>query len=60
MNFQKISAGVTAPWYLPEYPDRPIYANVPRRYDPATPTGLIFFMHGGDKNSPPEQPLNYL
>ena len=53
-----ILQGITQPWYLPEYPDRPIYAFVPRCYDPARPIGLFFFMHGGDAGSPPEQPLN--
>ena len=52
-----ISPGITLPWYLPEYPDRPIYACIPRRYDPSRPIGLFFFMHGGDAGSPPEQPL---
>ena len=38
------SPGVTEPWFLPEYPDRPVYAVIPRRYDPAKPIGLFFFM----------------
>lgn len=57
-NKLKISAGVTEPWFIPEYPDQPIYAVIPRRYDPDKPIGLFFFMHGGDASSPPEQPFN--
>lgn len=53
----KFSPGVTEAWFLPEYPDRPVYAVIPRRYDPEKPIGLFFFMHGGDASSPPEQPF---
>lgn len=56
-NEIQYTAGVTAPWFIPEYPDRPIYAVIPPCYDPEKPIGLFFFMHGGDTNSPPEQPF---
>jgi len=55
---ERFSPGVTEPWFLPEYPDRPVYAVIPERYEPAEPIGLFFFMHGGDASSPPEQPFN--
>lgn len=57
-KFESYAPGVTEQWFLPEYPEQPIYAVIPRGYDPSTPVGLLFFMHGGDKNSPKEQPYS--
>jgi hypothetical protein len=51
-----ITPGLQKPYFLQEYPDRPIYTFIPKCYNPSKPIGLFFFMHGGDKNSPPEQP----
>lgn len=61
MSKNDFRCGVTEPWFLPEYPDRPIYAVIPRRYNPEQPIGLLFFMHGGDTSSTPDQPYkNYV
>ena len=57
-NASDSSGEVLAPWFLPEYPDRPVYVMLPANYNPEQQLGLLFFMHGGDKNSPPEQPFN--
>ena len=44
-------------WTLSDYPECPVYAMIPAGYHPERPIGLLFFMHGGDRNSPPEQPF---
>ena len=48
---------ILEPWTLPEYPECPVYAMIPDGYHPDRPIGLLFFMHGGDRNSTPEQPF---
>ena len=47
---------VLKPWTLPQYPDCPIYALIPSGFSPDQPIGLFFFMHGGDRDSTPDQP----
>ena len=48
---------VAGPWTVPEYPERPVYAMIPKCYQPGLPIGLFFFMHGGDRDSTPDQPF---
>ena len=48
---------ILEPWTLPEYPECPVYAMVPENYHPDRPAGMLFFMHGGDRNSTPDQPF---
>ena len=49
-------SGTVISWYLPEYPQYPVYAYIPSRYRHGQSIGLFLFMHGGDASSPPEQP----
>ncbi len=51
-------SGTVISWYLPEYPQYPVYAYIPSRYRHGQSIGLLLFMHGGDASSPPEQPYN--
>lgn len=39
-----------------KYPDALLYFRVPENYDPAKPTGLIVFLHGGGIDTSPEAP----
>jgi len=55
-NFPPAAPDEIGPWFLPEYPDRPVYGLVPSGYRPDRPLGLLLFLHGGDRDSPPEQP----
>ena len=52
-----VQSAVIDQWTLPEYPESPVYALVPGFYHPDRPIGLLFFMHGGDRDSPPDQPF---
>ena len=55
--FPHLAPGVQEPFFLPEYPDYPVFMHIPESYSPEKPFPLFFFMHGGDKNSPPEAPF---
>ena len=60
-QYPACTPGVQTPFFLKEYPEYPVYLYIPGSYDPAVPVPLFFFMHGGDKNTPPEAPFkNYL
>lgn len=56
MDHISFTPGVQEPFFIEDYPDYPIYLHIPDSYDPATTVSLFFFMHGGDKNSPPDAP----
>lgn len=56
-TFPHLASGVQEPFFLPEYPDYPVFMHIPESYSPEKPFPLFFFMHGGDKNSPPEAPF---
>ena len=56
-EFRFEAGKVNGPWTLPEYPQCPVYAMVPEGSHGDKPFGLFFFMHGGDRNSPPDQPF---
>ena len=55
-SYPRFNAGVQEAFFLPEYPDYPVYMHIPEAYSPEKPFPLFFFMHGGDKNTPPEAP----
>ena len=55
--FPHLAPGVQEPFFLPDYPDYPVFMHIPESYSPEKPFPLFFFMHGGDKNSPPEAPF---
>ena len=57
MSARQLTPGVQEPFFLPAYPEYPVYLHVPEGLDLGTPVPLFFFMHGGDKNSPPEAPF---
>ncbi len=44
----------TAPEFKEKYAADHLYYFVPDSYDPAKPTGLFIFMHGGGTGTPPE------
>ena len=56
-SYPSYTAGVQEPFFLKEYPDYPVYLHIPEAYSPEKPFPLFFFMHGGDKNTPPEAPF---
>ena len=56
-QFPPLSAGVQEPFFLADYPDYPVYMYIPESYSPEKKTPLLFFMHGGDKNSPVDAPF---
>ncbi len=56
-QFPVLKSGVQEPFFLPGYPDYPVYIHIPETYSPDKETPLFFFMHGGDKNTPPEAPF---
>jgi pimeloyl-ACP methyl ester carboxylesterase len=43
-----------------KHPDDLLYFNVPKSYQPDRPTGLIFFMHGGGRTTPRDEPRFYM
>ena len=53
---QNLKAAILEPWFLEAYPDRPVYTVIPERCKINKPVGLFIFMHGGDTDSPPDQP----
>lgn len=59
-RFQNENTRLVEPWFMEKYPDRPVYALVPERYNPEKPIGLFLFMHGGDTDSPPTTPNFYV
>lgn len=60
-KYPSLAAGTGEPFFLEEYPEYPVYLHVPENYSPEKSMPLFFFMHGGDKNTPPDAPFkNYL
>lgn len=57
MSARQLTPGVQEPFFLPAYPEYPVYLHVPEGLDLGTPVPLFFFMHGGDRNSPVDAPL---
>ena len=56
-HYQPLKAGVQEPFFLKEYPEYPVYLYIPESYSADKAVPLFFFMHGGDKNTPPEAPF---
>ena len=56
-QYPHLSPGVQEPFFLKEYPEYPVYLHIPETYSPEKSIPLLFFMHGGDKNTPPEAPF---
>ena len=57
MCARQFTPGVQEPFSLPAYPEYPVYLHIPEGLDLTMPVPLFFFMHGGDKNSPPDAPF---
>ena len=57
MCARQFTPGVQEPFFLPAYPEYPVYLHVPEGLDLTAPVPLFFFMHGGDRNSPPDAPF---
>ena len=57
MSARQLTPGVQEPFFLPAYPEYPVYLHVPEGLDLGTPVPLFFFMHGGDRNSPVDAPF---
>ncbi len=56
-EFPHYAPGVQEPFFLEKYPEYPVFLNIPENYSPEKAVPLFFFMHGGDKNTPPEAPF---
>lgn len=56
-QYPTYAPGVQEPFFLKDYPEYPVYLHIPESYAPDRPIPLFFFMHGGDKNTPPEAPF---
>ena len=57
MRARQFTPGVQEPFFLPAYPEYPVYLHIPEGLDLERPVPLFFFMHGGDKNSPVDAPF---
>ena len=57
MRARQFTPGVQEPFFLPAYPEYPVYLHIPEGLDLKRPVPLFFFMHGGDKNSPVDAPF---
>ena len=52
-KYQLLKPGVQEPFFLKEFPEYPVYLYIPESYSAEKAVPLFFFMHGGDKNTPP-------